>query len=212
LLADVERHEPDRRVPDRTRQHCQPDASRANLRLNLPAVFKYASFVLRAQNDGEGGLFVLIWPAAHSLGLRHPCLAVVPDARRRPAVRRRPHHPAVSILPAVEGLGVASPTLTHLIIPITVLLLTGLFAVQFNGTAGIGRVMLVVGGAEAMYADLGHFGARPIRTGCFAVVYPACRSTCPPTTANGSSTSRPQTCCRPDGWACSAACASACSC
>jgi KUP system potassium uptake protein len=111
-----------------------------------------------------------------------------------------------------RGWASPPPTLTHLIIPITVLLLTGLFAVQFNGTAGIGPVMLVVGGAEAMYADLGHFGARPIRTGCFAVVYPACRSTCPPTTANGSSTSRPQTCCRPDGWACSAACASACSC
>ena len=135
--------------------------------------------------------------------------------------------PAISVLSAVEGLQVATPALGHIVIPITVGLLTALFAIQFKGTSGIGIVfgpvltvwfvviavlgawqierhpeilaafnpvlglrflwhaglfdallilgalMLVVTGGEAMYADLGHFGARPIRTSWFAVVYPA---------------------------------------
>jgi KUP system potassium uptake protein len=135
--------------------------------------------------------------------------------------------PAISVLSAVEGLQVATPALGHAVIPITVGLLTALFAIQFKGTSGIGIVfgpvlavwfvviavlgarqiaqhpdillafnplfglgylrhvglfdallvlsalMLVVTGGEAMYADLGHFGARPIRASWFAVVYPA---------------------------------------
>jgi KUP system potassium uptake protein len=135
--------------------------------------------------------------------------------------------PAISVLSAVEGLEVATPAFSTLIVPITVVLLTALFAVQFKGTAGIGVVfgplllvwfvviavlglaaiirqpdilaafdpsygagfllragprgsllilgamMLVVTGGEAMYADLGHFGARPIRISWFAVVFPA---------------------------------------
>jgi KUP system potassium uptake protein len=131
------------------------------------------------------------------------------------------------VLSAVEGLEVATPTFSPYIVPITLILLTALFAVQFNGTTGIGAIfgplllvwfitiaalgvvaiaqqpgilaafdpsygarflmragpygsllilsamMLVVTGGEAMYADLGHFGARPIRISWFAVVFPS---------------------------------------
>ena len=135
--------------------------------------------------------------------------------------------PAISVVSAVEGLDVATPGMSHLVIPITIGLLTALFAIQFKGTSGIGIVfgpillvwfvviailgafqigdhpeifaafnpvyglqfllhaswfeallilsalMLVVAGGEAMYADVGHFGARPIQASWFAVVYPA---------------------------------------
>ncbi len=135
--------------------------------------------------------------------------------------------PAISVLSAVEGLQVATPALGNTVIPITIGLLTVLFAIQFKGTSGIGimfgpvlmvwfvviailgvwqiehhpdilaafnpilgleflrhaglfdallilsALMLVVTGGEAMYADVGHFGAQPIRASWFAVVYPA---------------------------------------
>jgi KUP system potassium uptake protein len=195
--------------------------------ITIIVAIKYAIFVLRAQNDGEGGVFalygllhqykrrgtsVLLWSLMLGAGLLFGDGFITP---------------AISVLSAVEGLNVATPALSHLVIPITVALLTMLFAVQFKGTAGIGSVfgpilllwfvaigllgatqiqqqpgilaafnplyglaflaragpydtllvlgalMLVVTGGEAMYADMGHFGARPIRIGWFSVVYPA---------------------------------------
>jgi len=135
--------------------------------------------------------------------------------------------PAISVLSALEGLRVATPALTPLVVPVTIALLTVLFTIQAKGTAGIGRVfgpvlvvwfvviavlglvqihhqpqillafnpaygarflvhagaygalvvlgalMLVVAGGEALYADMGHFGARPIRVGWFGLVFPA---------------------------------------
>jgi KUP system potassium uptake protein len=135
--------------------------------------------------------------------------------------------PAISVLSAVEGLEVATPSFAPYVIPITVALLTLLFAIQFKGASGVGVVfgpllivwfaviaalgaaaiarepailaalnplhgiaflasggareavlilsalMLVITGGEAMYADLGHFGARPIRLGWFGAVFPA---------------------------------------
>ena len=188
---------------------------------------KYAILVLRAQNDGEGGVFALygllserkrrgttflLWSLMLGAGLLFGDGIITP---------------AISVLSAVEGLQVATPQLGHTVIPITIGLLTALFAIQFRGTAGIGlafgfilvvwfvaiaalgaaqigqhpeilsafnpllglsylqhagwfdallilsALVLVVTGAEAMYADLGHFGARPIRVGWFAVVFPA---------------------------------------
>ena len=188
---------------------------------------KYAILVLRAQNDGEGGVFALY-------GLLHQ--------RRKEAATLFLWFlmlgagllfgdgiitPAISVLSAVEGLQVATPAFSNTVVPITIAILTGLFVIQFKGTSGIGIVfgpiliiwfvaiagfglwqierhpevlaafnpvfglkflrdaglfeallilsalMLVVTGGEAMYADLGHFGARPIRTSWFAVVYPA---------------------------------------
>jgi KUP system potassium uptake protein len=195
--------------------------------ITIIVAFKYAILVLRAQNDGEGGVFALygllseqkkrgttflLWSLMLGAGLLFGDGIITP---------------AISVLSAVEGLQVATPALGHTVIPITVGLLTALFAIQFKGTSGIGIVfgpvltvwfvviaalgawqierhpeilaafnpvlglrflwhaglfdallilgalMLVVTGGEAMYADLGHFGARPIRRSWFAVVYPA---------------------------------------
>jgi KUP system potassium uptake protein len=195
--------------------------------LTVIVAIKYAIFVLRAQNDGEGGVFALY-------GLLHEHRRVGTQALLWALMLGAGLlfgdgfiTPAISVLSAVEGLRVATPGLIHLVVPITALLLTGLFAVQFKGTAGIGSVfgpillvwflaiavlgaaqvqahpgilaafnpwlgvrflahtggfdallilgalMLVVTGGEAMYADLGHFGALPIRLSWFTVVYPA---------------------------------------
>jgi KUP system potassium uptake protein len=188
---------------------------------------KYALLVLRAENDGEGGVFalygllhkyknrgarVLLWSLMLGAGL------LLGDGMITPAI---------SVLSAVEGLDVATPALAPYVTPITLALLTGLFSIQHKGASGIGVIfgpimivwfitiavlggaeiarepailaafnpalgvrflarsgpreallilgalMLVITGGEAMYADLGHFGARPIRVGWFAVVFPA---------------------------------------
>jgi KUP system potassium uptake protein len=193
----------------------------------LIAAVKYALLVLRAENDGEGGLFslygllheskrqgtsVLLWLLMLGAGL------LLGDGMITPAI---------SVLSAVEGLKNVTPSFSPYIIPITAVLLTGLFAVQFKGASGVAVIfgplmvvwfaaiaalgaiaiakapeiltafnpahgaaflaqaglrktililsvlVLVVTGSEAMYADLGHFGARPIRIGWFAVAFPA---------------------------------------
>lgn len=196
--------------------------------LTIIVALKYAMLVLRADNDGEGGLFALY-------GLLHG------DARHKNRqlllwllilgagllLGDGIITPAISVLSAVEGLAVATPQLTQTVLPLTALLLTGLFALQARGTNGIGKifspilmlwfavialfgakqiliapqilqafnplyglkfllhanlygalltlgaVMLCVTGGEAMYADMGHFGALPIRLGWFSLVYPA---------------------------------------
>jgi KUP system potassium uptake protein len=195
--------------------------------ITVVVAIKYALLVLRADNDGEGGVFalysllhlfrnegrrVLLWSLMLGAGLLFGDGMITP---------------AISVLSAVEGLEVATPAFSPYIVPITVILLTGLFAIQFKGTAGIGVVfgplllvwfvvigalgfvaiaqqpgilaafdpsygisfliragpfgsllilsamMLVVTGGEAMYADLGHFGVRPIRIGWFVIVFPS---------------------------------------
>jgi KUP system potassium uptake protein len=195
--------------------------------LTVIVAITYGIFVLRAQNDGEGGVFALyglihryknrgimffLWSLMLGAGLLFGDGIITP---------------AISVLAAVEGFGVAAPALGRAVIPITAILLTALFAVQIKGTSGIGRVfgpiliawfivlgilgayqiahhteilqafnpvhglmflmrvglfkallvlgalILVVAGGEAMYADLGHFGALPIRTSWFTLVYPA---------------------------------------
>jgi KUP system potassium uptake protein len=195
--------------------------------ITLIVAVKYALLVLRAQNDGEGGVFalygllrdhrrqglgLLLWSLMLGAGLLFGDGMITP---------------AISVLSAVEGLEVATPAFANAVIPLTVALLTALFAVQFKGTARIGIVfgpilalwfaviavlgawqiaqhpevlaafnplyglrylqhagafdtllilsalMLVVTGGEAMYADVGHFGTRPIQASWFAVVFPA---------------------------------------
>ena len=134
--------------------------------------------------------------------------------------------PAISVLSAVEGLKLVAPALEPYVVPITVVILIGLFAVQRRGTASVaaffgpvmvvwfvaiaiigllhisddpdvfardqsvlrgqflrqhgyiglvtlGAVFLAVTGGEALYADLGHFGRKPIRTAWFGLVLPA---------------------------------------
>jgi KUP system potassium uptake protein len=195
--------------------------------ITIIVAVKYALLVLRAQNDGEGGLFALygLLHEQKKRGTRPLLWALVLGAGL--LFGDGIITPAISVVSAVEGLQVAAPDLSHMIVPIAIGLLTALFAVQYKGTAGIGIVfgpvlvvwfvviaalgawqigrrpeilaafnpvygfaflqhaglfnslvalsalMLVVTGGEAMYADLGHFGAQPIRAGWFGVVYPA---------------------------------------
>ncbi len=195
--------------------------------ITVIVAIKYAALVLRAENEGEGGVFALY-------GLLHPFR----EQGYRPLLWALMLGagllfgdgmitPAISVVSAVEGLDVATPAFGPYVVPITLALLTGLFAIQFKGTSKIGVVfgpllvvwfiviaalglnsilhqpailaafnpllgvaflfragprealmilsamMLVVTGGEAMYADLGHFGARPIRLSWFCVVFPA---------------------------------------
>nr|WP_250207896.1 potassium transporter Kup [Curvibacter sp. CHRR-16] len=190
---------------------------------------KYVVLVLRADNAGEGGLIAMLALASQAVKdkprLRHMLLLVgvfgtclfYGDGVITPAI---------SVLGAVEGLEVIAPQFHKGVVPITVLILVALFAVQKRGTAGIGRffgpitlvwffvlavlgvvhildhpvilwalnpsyaltfiwnnpgitfillgaIVLCVTGAEALYADMGHFGKRPIRLAWFSVVMPS---------------------------------------
>lgn len=195
--------------------------------LTIIVAIKYAILVVRAENDGEGGVFAL-YALLHKYrerGTRLLLWALILGAGL--LVGDGMITPAISVLSAVEGLNVATPQFTPIIVPATVVLLTALFSVQFKGTSGIGKVfgpilglwflsiaifggiqivqhpnilsalnpvygiiflihthsfkaliilgalMLVVTGGEAMYADLGHFGLKPIRVSWFSVVFPS---------------------------------------
>ena len=190
---------------------------------------KYVTLVLRADNHGEGGLVAMLALASQSVkdkpklrkvllmvGIFGTCLFYGDGVIT----------PAISVLSAVEGLEVISPAFKKAVIPLTLIILFCLFAVQKRGTAGIGKffgpitlvwfaviavlglyhiashpeilwavsphyavmfmwenpgttfiilgaVVLCVTGGEALYADLGHFGKRPIRVAWFTVVMPA---------------------------------------
>jgi KUP system potassium uptake protein len=197
--------------------------------LTIVISLKYVLLILRADNNGEGGLIAMLALATNAV-------------RERPRLRRALMTvglfgtavfygdgvitPAISVLSAVEGLEVAAPRLHDWVIPVTLIVLTALFAVQRFGTGGIGKlfgpvtliwfvalvalglphiaaypgvlvalnpahaagfiaaqplvafvalgaIVLVVTGGEALYADLGHFGKRPIRIAWYAFVMPA---------------------------------------
>ncbi len=197
--------------------------------LTLIVSLKYVVLILRADNNGEGGLIAMLALASTAV-------------HERPLLRRRllvvgifgtaiffgdgVITPAISVLSAVEGLEVAAPALHRFVVPLTLVVLTLLFAAQRFGTATVGRffgpitlawfvalallglphiaahpqvlvallphhalqfalaqpattfvalgaVVLCVTGAEALYADLGHFGKRPIRLAWFAIAMPA---------------------------------------
>ena len=199
--------------------------------LMFVVTLKYVVFVLRADHDGEGGILALQALARNA----------VAGARTRPWLLQLVAllglvgaamfygdsliTPAISVLSAVEGLEVQAPVLKRLVIPITVLILIGLFAVQKKGTGVVGKVfgpvmllwfavlaaaglwqvmqqpqvlvaldprrafgflvthraqsLAVLGavflaftGGEALYADMGHFGARPIRLAWLFIALP----------------------------------------
>ncbi len=128
--------------------------------ITVIVAIKYAIFVLRAQNDGEGGVFALyallhghkrrgivifLWSLMLGAGLLFGDGIITP---------------AISVLAAVEGLGVAAPALGRAVIPVTALLLTALFAVQVKGTSGIGRVFGPI--LTAWFIVLAVLGARQI--------------------------------------------------
>ncbi|MEJ6005016.1 potassium transporter Kup [Paucibacter sp. AS339] len=190
---------------------------------------KYVMLILRADNNGEGGLIAMLALATNAVNdqpkLRRVLLMVglfgtaifYGDAVITPAM---------TVLGAVEGIDVYAPQMHDAILPLTLVVLAGLFAVQRFGTGGIGKafgpvmlvwfgslvllglphilenphvlvavnpayavafcmahklvafvalgaVVLVVTGGEALYADLGHFGKKPIRIAWYGVVMPA---------------------------------------
>ena len=187
---------------------------------------KYAGFIMRVHNRGDGGIMALAalcqrHKVAHvfalvTLGIFGASLFFGDGMIT----------PAISVLSAVSGLEVAAPGLAHLVVPISVVILIGLFVIQRRGTGAVGAlfgpvmlvwftaltliglreitqhpaviqalspswgarffadhklkafialggVVLCVTGAEALYADRGHFGPKPIRLAWFAVVWPA---------------------------------------
>jgi KUP system potassium uptake protein len=197
--------------------------------LTVIVSIKYVVLVLRADNNGEGGLIAMLALASQAV-------------KDKPELRKwmlgigifgaslfygdGVITPAITVLSAIEGLEVVSPVFKDWVVPLTLLVLLCLFGVQKRGTGGIGRffgpvtllwfavlallgvshivqhpeilgaisphyavlfmwhnpgttfiilgaVVLCVTGAEALYADLGHFGKKPIRLAWFAVVMPA---------------------------------------
>jgi KUP system potassium uptake protein len=191
---------------------------------------KYAILILRADNHGEGGIVALLalLDARHApRGSWRASLLIVGLIGAALLYGDGVITPAISVLSAVEGLKIDAPSLAPMVVPITVVILVGLFLVQRKGTDFIGNIFgpvmlgwfIVIGllglrgimrepgilgaisphhallflvhggpviafavlgaaflaltGAEAMYADMGHFGRVPIQLGWFAVVLPA---------------------------------------
>jgi KUP system potassium uptake protein len=192
--------------------------------LLITTSLKYVTLVMRIDNDGEGGILALMSllgmkkqhrPMIAALGLFGAALIYGDGAIT----------PSISVLSAVEGLKIAAPSVAPYILPLSVLILLGLFAVQVHGTARIGwvfgpvmtvwfvaigalglwgivqhlgvlvalnpwyglhylltagstgflvlgGVFLAVTGAEALYADMGHIGVRPIRLAWYGMVLP----------------------------------------
>ena len=189
---------------------------------------KYIAIVMRADNQGEGGILALtaLVPAANGNGPRWPLLVLMGIFGAALLYGDGMITPAITVLGAVEGLKVATPLFEPYVVPIAVVILIGVFAIQKHGTHSVGRlfgpimvvwflviaalgvvslaeqpavlgavnprhavaffsahgwhgfavlgaVFLVVTGGEALYADMGHFGKRPIRIAWFTLVLPA---------------------------------------
>jgi KUP system potassium uptake protein len=197
--------------------------------LVIVVAVKYLLLIMRADNDGEGGilsLIALLTGGARSKTGHILALAVVGVFGACLFFGDSMITPAISVLSAVEGLKVVSPSFDSLVVPIAIAILVLLFAVQQLGTAAVGRlfgpvmavwfvtlalcgisgiadhpavfqalsptyvvdyfahdgltaflslggVVLVITGSEAIYADMGHFGASPIRRAWFIGVFPA---------------------------------------
>src|SRR5215210_268858 len=190
---------------------------------------KYVTFIMRADNDGEGGIMALIALIQRAgLPSRTTQIVLISLGIFGAALFYGDGMitPAISVLSAVEGLEVVSPSLDSLVVPIALAILTSLFVIQRFGTGAVGRLfgpvmglwfgilaiagiagitqhpgvlralspsyaveffvahggtacvalgsdVLAVPGAEALYADMGHFGRRPIRRAWFFLVFPA---------------------------------------
>ena len=197
--------------------------------LVISVTLKYLTVIMRADNDGEGGILALFALAQRRLipgstwGRVAVALALAGTAFFFCDALITP---AISVLSAVEGLELLSPDLRKAVIPLTLLVLTALFAYQRRGTARvgslfgpimvlwflaiavigavpilrhpqvlaalnpfaglilllhrpavalaiIGAVFLALTGAEALYADMGHFGPQPVRISWYVLVGPA---------------------------------------
>jgi KUP system potassium uptake protein len=186
---------------------------------------KYAGFIMRAHNRGDGGIMALAALIQRHKVAHATALVTLGIFGAALFFGDGMITPAISVLSAVSGLEVATPSVAHLVVPISLVILVGLFVVQRKGTHTVGwmfgpimlvwfstiavlglpqiaqhpgvfrafspsyganffadhgfqaflvlgGVVLTVTGAEALYADRGHFGPGPIRLGWFALVWP----------------------------------------
>ena len=187
---------------------------------------KYVVILLRADNKGEGGTLALMALAQRALGRSVGAVVLLGIISGALFYGDAVLTPALSVLSAIEGLKIVTPAFEPYVVPLTVLILVALFAVQSRGTARVaaffgpitlvwfivigmagiwhiaadpsvlaafnplyganflaslgviglvtlGAVFLAVTGAEALYADLGHFGRKPIQFAWIAVVLPS---------------------------------------
>ncbi|MDB5220714.1 MAG: Kup system potassium uptake protein [Myxococcaceae bacterium] len=197
--------------------------------LTLVVTVKYLVFVMRADNDGEGGILALLALTPERMrgrGRSIGFVALLVIAGAALLYGDGMITPAISVLSAVEGLGAEATALKQFVVPITCVLLLALFAIQSRGTDMIGTffgpimvlwfvtigalgayhltrnvhviaalnpfhayeffahhklrgitvlggVVLTITGGEALYADMGHFGRKPIRIAWLALVFPS---------------------------------------
>jgi KUP system potassium uptake protein len=190
---------------------------------------KYVHYIMRADNDGEGGIMALFGLALNDDNCpknRRPLILLAGLAGAALFYGDGMITPAISVLSAVEGIELVDPEIADYIVPISIVILLALFLFQKKGTDGIGglfgpimllwfltlggigtwhiiespivfsamnplvaleflvehkseafvilgAVVLSVTGAEALYADMGHFGAKPIRATWYYLVFPA---------------------------------------
>ena len=199
--------------------------------VTIVVTLKYVLLVMRADNEGEGGIMALItlirrggMPGGRRTKMALAALGIFGASL---FFGDSMITPAISVLSAVEGMKVVEPSLSHLVVPITAAIIVVLFATQRYGSAAIGRlfgpvmvvwfvviaacgisgiavhpgileslspsyalkflvgdfgtaffslaaVVLAITGAEALYADMGHFGRRPITVAWLLLVFPAC--------------------------------------
>lgn len=197
--------------------------------LLIVVALKYVTLILRADNRGEGGIMALMALALESVGKKsrwNYVLLLLGLFGAALFYGDGVITPAISVISAIEGIKVAAPHFDPYVVPITVVVLIGLYSFQYKGTAGIGKlfgpimlvwfsalalmgiinivkaptilaalnpmhavhflleqgwlafvalgaVVLALTGAEALYADMGHFGRKPIRYAWFSIVLPA---------------------------------------
>lgn len=202
--------------------------------LTFVVSIKYVALILRADNNGEGGIMSMLALALNGLGRDsklYPVVILFGLLGASLFYGDGVITPAISVLSAVEGLEIVTPIFKPYVIPIVIAIITALYMVQKQGTGSLGRffgpimvlwfaalgimgvynivisdgvilnalnpwyaiqfmlgngfmsfvalgsITLAVTGAEALYADMGHFGRRPIRFAWYVVVFP-CLSLC----------------------------------
>ena len=194
--------------------------------LIVVVTLKYVLILLRADNNGEGGTLALMALAQRAVGKGGGAIVLLGIISGALFYGDAVLTPALSVLSAIEGIKLVTATFEHYVVPLTLIILVALFAVQSRGTARVaaffgpvmcvwfaliaiaavpqilrhpevlfafnplyavsfmihhgvigfvtlGAVFLAVTGAEALYADLGHFGKRPIQTAWLFVVLPS---------------------------------------
>jgi KUP system potassium uptake protein len=194
--------------------------------LIVVVTLKYVLILLRANNNGEGGTLALMALAQRAVGKGGGAIVLLGIISGALFYGDAVLTPALSVLSAIEGIKLVTATFEHYVVPLTLIILVALFAVQSRGTARVaaffgpvmcvwfaliaiaavpqilrhpevllafnplyavsfmihhgvigfvtlGAVFLAVTGAEALYADLGHFGKRPIQTAWLFVVLPS---------------------------------------